>query len=191
MHFNRSITRRLQAQLISTKPGRLTVSCISSKRGVAHASSFRASRARCQDAHKTSILRRIPNVPLFARSFGTQTALSVFTPPAVFIGLVVALWAYKCVMMVIFQDKIIYMPSVPPFSRRETIASHLKACGSIQWREEELRSTDGTRLALCTSETTIKTASADYKEDACEHLIVVYFQGYVFVCAYSPRPTLY
>lgn len=30
---------------------------------------------------------------------------SVLTPPAVFAGLVVALWFYKCCMMVVFQNK--------------------------------------------------------------------------------------
>ncbi|KAI9665306.1 MAG: hypothetical protein M1831_001743 [Alyxoria varia] len=52
----------------------------------------------------------------------SSTIITVLTPPAVFLGLLLALWAYKCLMMVIFQNKIIYMPSVPPFSRREEIS---------------------------------------------------------------------
>lgn len=38
---------------------------------------------------------------------------SVLYPPVTFLGLAALLWSYKCLVMVIFQNKIIYMPSVP------------------------------------------------------------------------------
>ena len=43
------------------------------------------------------------------REFAMSTAIAILTPPAVFGGLLITLWAYKCMMMVIFQNKIIYM----------------------------------------------------------------------------------
>jgi len=78
-------------------------------------------------------------------------------------------------MLVIFQDKIIYMPSVPPFARRETIAQYQKSCGRIMWREEELKSSDGTGLALCISEHT----AANNPSDTTQRVIILYFQGQV------------
>jgi hypothetical protein len=43
------------------------------------------------------------------REFAMSTVTAILTPPAVFGGLLVTLWAYKCIMMVVFQNKIIYM----------------------------------------------------------------------------------
>jgi pimeloyl-ACP methyl ester carboxylesterase len=51
-------------------------------------------------------------------------------------------------MMVLFQNKIIYMPSVPPFSRSEKISDYENACRPIIWRQEMMRSLDGTKIAL-------------------------------------------
>jgi hypothetical protein len=53
----------------------------------------------------------------------------------VFGGLVVALWTWKCFMMVVFQNKIIYMPGLPPNARRERIEDYKNQCGGIEWRE--------------------------------------------------------
>jgi uncharacterized protein len=38
-------------------------------------------------------------------------------------------------MMVVFQNKIIYMPGLPPNARRERIEDYKNQCGGIQWRE--------------------------------------------------------
>jgi len=43
-------------------------------------------------------------------------------PPVVFVDLLGALWAWTCMMMVVFQNKIIYMPGIPLNARRERIA---------------------------------------------------------------------
>jgi hypothetical protein len=43
------------------------------------------------------------------RDFALSTITAVLTPPAVFGGLLITLWTYKCIMMVVFQNKIIYM----------------------------------------------------------------------------------
>src|ERR1700744_6107699 len=62
------------------------------------------------------------------RHFGLESLPAILVPPAVFGGLLVTLWAYKCLMMVVFQNKIIYMPSVPPFSRSEKVSDYASQC---------------------------------------------------------------
>lgn len=74
---------------------------------------------------------------------------TVLLPPTVFAGLVVALWTWKCLMMVIFQNKIIYMPGLPPNARRERIEDYKNQCVGIQWREERTTAADGTQISLC------------------------------------------
>ena len=74
-------------------------------------------------------------------------------------------------MMVVFQNKIIYMPSVPPFSRSETVAEYANQCKPVEWTEHDLKSIDGTRLKLL--EGSISDGSTTKSKD----LVVVYFQG--------------
>ncbi|KAG9231900.1 Alpha/Beta hydrolase protein [Amylocarpus encephaloides] len=95
---------------------------------------------------------------------------TILVPPLVFGGLVIALWTWKCFMMVVFQNKIIYMPGLPPNARRETIADYKNQCGGIQWREERIRSLDGTRISLCVA--TVETSSLPAKT-----VYILYFQG--------------
>ncbi|SPO02128.1 related to alpha/beta superfamily hydrolase [Cephalotrichum gorgonifer] len=76
----------------------------------------------------------------------------VFMPPLYFVGLLAALWVWKCTMMVVFQNKIIYTPGLPPNARRETIADYESQCYGIRWREERIRAADNTKLALCVAE---------------------------------------
>ncbi|KAJ9657746.1 hypothetical protein H2201_008059 [Coniosporium apollinis] len=73
--------------------------------------------------------------------------------------------------MVLFQNKIIYMPSVPPFSRREKIADYANICKPITWEEKRIRSLDGTEIALCVGG--IKGS----EESSNREVIVLYFQG--------------
>ncbi|KAL2060032.1 hypothetical protein VTL71DRAFT_9854 [Oculimacula yallundae] len=96
---------------------------------------------------------------------------TVLLPPVVFSGLVIALWTWKCCMMVLFQDKIIYMPGLPPNARREKIADYKSQCGGIVWREEGIKSLDGTKISLC-------VASVN-ELGACKGRMVyiLYFQG--------------
>ncbi|EON69440.1 hypothetical protein W97_08700 [Coniosporium apollinis CBS 100218] len=74
-------------------------------------------------------------------------------------------------MVVLFQNKIIYMPSVPPFSRREKMADYANICKPVHWEEKRIRSLDGTEVALCVGGIEI---SADRSN---KEVIVVYFQG--------------
>ncbi|CAJ2500570.1 Uu.00g034230.m01.CDS01 [Anthostomella pinea] len=95
--------------------------------------------------------------------------------PVVFGGLFVGLWTWKCFMMVVFQNKIIYMPGLPPNSRLETIKDYADRCGGIQWREEITHAADGTDLALCVAEIDLGKTRDQAKPDASFY--VLYFQG--------------
>jgi len=84
----------------------------------------------------------------------------------------VALWTYKCIMMVVFQNKIIYMPSVPPFSRSEKVEDYAAQCRPVEWHEHPLRSIDGTALKLL--EGSIQQSSG---KPVTKRIVVLYLQG--------------
>ncbi|EXJ89828.1 hypothetical protein A1O3_02895 [Capronia epimyces CBS 606.96] len=75
-------------------------------------------------------------------------------------------------MMVVFQNKIIYMPSVPPFSRSEKVSDYARQCQPVVWTEHDLRAADNTKIKLL--EGTIGV-TADSKPRG--HVVVLYFQG--------------
>lgn len=103
-------------------------------------------------------------------------------PPLYFTGLLGALWLWKCMMLVVFQNKIIYMPGMPPNSRRETIADYASECRGIQWHEKRTRAADGTSLALAVANAHSKGEEANKgsgagKESVAGHVYILYFQG--------------
>ena len=98
----------------------------------------------------------------------------VFAPPLVFFGLFLSLWAYKCIALIIFQSKIIYMPSIPPFSRREIIHDYAKSCSPIVWHEHMIRTADGVQLTLAMGSESRPCIASKNK-----HVLIAYFQGYV------------
>ncbi|KAG7116760.1 Lysophosphatidylserine lipase ABHD12 like protein [Verticillium longisporum] len=59
-----------------------------------------------------------------------------------FVGLLGSLWVWKCMMMVVFQNKIIYMPGLPPNARRERIEDYARQCGGISWQARRIRAAD-------------------------------------------------
>lgn len=95
--------------------------------------------------------------------------------PVVYSGLFVALWAWKCFMMVTFQNKIIYMPGLPPNARQEKIQDYASRCAGIQWREERVRATDGTDLALCVTDVDLGPSATSRLPDIAFYIL--YFQG--------------
>lgn len=103
--------------------------------------------------------------------------------PVVFSGLFVALWTWKCCMMVVFQNKIIYMPGMPPNARWERIDDYAARCAGVRWREERVRAADGTNLALCVTDVDIGRPPRQQKPGDAEvrgpvpHFYVLYFQG--------------
>lgn len=111
------------------------------------------------------------------RAFGGIS--TVLVPPVVFGGLLIGLWTWKCIMMVVFQNKIIYMPGLPPNARWEKIEDYKNQCQGIQWREEKTRAADRTRISLC-------VASVNCGLNAVrpvKTVYILYFQGcFLFFC---------
>ena len=109
------------------------------------------------------------------------TLQGFLTPPAVFTGLVLALWFYKCCMMVIFQNKIIYMPSVPSFSRSEKIADYAARCKPVEWREQHIAASDGTSIAVAVGSmpaTFMKNHHVHHQPVRIQkHKLILYLQG--------------
>jgi len=97
----------------------------------------------------------------------------IFFPPALFVSLLLTLWVQKCIMMVVFQNKIIYMPGLPPDSRQEKIEDYQRACRPIVWFEETITSSDGKKLALCIGRVERQTDQAE----PTKRTLVLYFQG--------------
>ncbi|TVY54294.1 Monoacylglycerol lipase ABHD12, partial [Lachnellula suecica] len=96
---------------------------------------------------------------------------TVLLPPLVFSGLLLALWTWKCLMMVVFQNKIIYMPGLPPNARREKIDDYRRQCGGVEWREEKIRSLDGTLISLC-----VASVDGGEVDEGLRRVYVLYFQ---------------
>ncbi|KAI0428888.1 Alpha/Beta hydrolase protein [Xylaria sp. FL1042] len=95
--------------------------------------------------------------------------------PVVYAGLFVSLWTWKCFMMVVFQNKIIYMPGLPPNSRWEKIEDYRRRLANIAWREERVRAADGTDLALCVAD--LELGSESQRRSPNTAFYILYFQG--------------
>ncbi|KAI0126951.1 Alpha/Beta hydrolase protein [Xylariales sp. AK1849] len=118
-----------------------------------------------------------PTLTCRSRSFHLE---GLALAPVVFGGLFIALWTWKCCMLVIFQNKIIYMPGLPPNARWEKIEDYAKLCGGVRWREERTRSADGTDLALCVADVDVgrpSGAGAGASESPDSNCYILYFQG--------------
>jgi uncharacterized protein len=101
-------------------------------------------------------------------------------PPLVFSGLVLALWTWKCFVMILFQNKIIYMPGLPPNARREKISDYINQCGGVMWQEVKIVSTDKTQLALCVA--SIESPGEILDASRPPPVYILYFQGYRILC---------
>lgn len=77
-------------------------------------------------------------------------------------------------VMVLFQDKIIYMPSMPPFSRSEKIEDYANECKPVHWQEKHIKSSDGTRLALCIGS---MPGPSYVRDQRSKEVVICYFQG--------------
>ncbi|KAF8417383.1 alpha/beta superfamily hydrolase, partial [Tirmania nivea] len=101
--------------------------------------------------------------------------------PIVFVGLVATLWTYKCLMMIIFQNKIIYMPGVPLGARRERIEDYAVVCSGIRWKEVQIPTKDGHLLRGAVAEELGHIVAAGAGKQAGKpykrRVIIVYYQG--------------
>ncbi|PNS21224.1 hypothetical protein CAC42_1003 [Sphaceloma murrayae] len=102
---------------------------------------------------------------------------AIVVVPVVFVGMTVALWTFKCASLVIFQNKIIYMPSLPPYSRSEKLADYQNDCGSVKWREESIQSADGKNLALAIGQVGVGRSKDDASDEQQAPVVILYFQG--------------
>jgi len=109
------------------------------------------------------------------RNFGLQSIPTVLLPPVVFGGLLVTLWTYKCLMMVIFQNKIIYMPGVPPFSRSEKVSDYASQCLPFTWSEHDIKAADGTAIKLLEGGSNTNTSALPVQQQ--RRVVVLYLQG--------------
>ncbi|KAF2839273.1 alpha/beta-hydrolase [Patellaria atrata CBS 101060] len=121
---------------------------------------------------------RLVKVNGYPDGIWTDAIPSVLLPPTVLMGLTLTLWTYKSVMLVLFQNKIIYMPSIPPFSRREKISDYAEACKPVLWKERRIKSLDGTEIALCVGNMPIEDGSKqEEKFQNRNHVVILFFQG--------------
>lgn len=102
--------------------------------------------------------------------FSFSTIPTVLLPPLVFSGLLATLWIWKCFMLVVFQNKIIYMPGLPPYARKEKISDYINQCHGVKWREEQVRAADGVQIKLCIADT-------GETKDLSSTVYILYFQG--------------
>ena len=128
--------------------------------------------ALAKSAYRYALLRTVSQ----RRALFTDALPDFLVPPVIFAGLLLTLWTYKCFMTVVFQDKVIYMPYMPPFARSEKILNYADICKPVQWEERRIQSLDGTKISLCIGTAPRETA----KESASipmTHIVICYFQG--------------
>lgn len=123
----------------------------------------------------SSLARLFPPCrPIQRRCISWDAVQAFLLPPAIFGGLLVTLWTYKSLMLVIFQNKIIYMPGIPPFSRSEEIQSYAQQCKPIQWKEHLVSTTDGVQVKLLEG---CLAHDPGLKDEQHLEVITLYFQG--------------
>jgi fermentation-respiration switch protein FrsA (DUF1100 family) len=99
----------------------------------------------------------------------------IIAPPLILSGLFVGLWCWKCTMLVLCQNMIIYNPFLPPNARSMRIEDFERQCVGVRWREERIKSLDGTEIALCinhSSEPQFTKGTSNRQP-----VYILYFQG--------------
>lgn len=79
-------------------------------------------------------------------------------------------------MMVVFQNRIIYMPGMPPTARWERIADYAKQCRGVEWREERTKAADGTGLGMAVATVSLGTGTGANASQR-QRIYILYFQG--------------
>ncbi|KAK5113980.1 hypothetical protein LTR62_003103 [Meristemomyces frigidus] len=80
-------------------------------------------------------------------------------------------------MTVVFQERIIYMPYMPPGARSEKIDDYAAVCLPVVWQEERIRSGDGTKISLCVGRLHLEERIPPHRHEEDEGLVICYFQG--------------
>ncbi len=76
--------------------------------------------------------------------------------------------------MVLFQNRIIYMPGIPLGARKEQISDYKGLLRGIRWTKESLHTSDGKTLAATKAE--VRSQATNKRE---KHIVVIYFQGFL------------
>ncbi|KAJ5568710.1 hypothetical protein N7450_011196 [Penicillium hetheringtonii] len=125
----------------------------------------------------------ISKVPAFeyirnrhSRSLFTEAIPPALLPPAIFTGLLLGLWTWKCFWIIVMQNKLLYLSWLPPFSRSDKISDYLAECKPVQWEEKRIKSLDGTELAVCEGRipTNQDRVTVEPKKKS---VVICYFQG--------------
>ncbi|KAL4753455.1 Alpha/Beta hydrolase protein [Aspergillus terricola var. indicus] len=104
---------------------------------------------------------------------------TILIPPAIFLGLLLSLWTWKCFWIVLLQDKLLYLSWLPPLSRSEKIEDYAREFRGVQWSETFITSSDGARLAVCEGRLSAPVGDRDVKENKKKkvRVVICYFQG--------------
>ncbi|PYH42523.1 alpha/beta-hydrolase [Aspergillus saccharolyticus JOP 1030-1] len=113
-------------------------------------------------------------IPPQKRTLLTSTLPPILIPPTIFIGLLLALWTWKCIWIVLLQDKLLYLSWLPPLSRSETIAAYEPDCRPVQWTTQQIRSLDGTKLTVCEGRL---PPLPTHESNQRRVVVICYFQG--------------
>ncbi|KAK0746348.1 hypothetical protein B0T18DRAFT_438351 [Schizothecium vesticola] len=76
-------------------------------------------------------------------------------------------------MLVVFQNRIIYMPVMPSTERWERIADYAKQCRGVEWREERIKAVDRTYLEMAVATVSLQTNG----ERPVPRIYILYLQG--------------
>lgn len=164
-----TVTPFVIATRVSTP--RISMRWITSQRGWRPFFGYRSTRSRPRLFMRNN--QRTVFVGCAApRNFSIDTLTTILIPPAVFGGLLVTLWTYKCLMMIIFQNKIIYMPSIPPFSRSEKVSDYEVQCRPVVWKEHEIQTADRVAIKILEGR-----SSKSIPHEGRKSVVVLYFQG--------------
>ncbi|KAL7409353.1 hypothetical protein BDY24DRAFT_418969 [Mrakia frigida] len=90
------------------------------------------------------------------------------------VGFPIVLWTYKCLMLVIFQRRIIYMGYLPPLARTTKIDPSDRLLRGLSLEEIEIESEKGITLRGISLRTTTTTTTTTTKPP---RICLVYFQG--------------
>ena len=85
-------------------------------------------------------------------------------------------------MMVVFQNKIIYMPGIPLGAKRERVEDYVPLCRGVQWREVKIPTEDGVVLSGVVGGVTVNKNGRNYKSSPTlqpKRVLILYLQGFV------------
>ncbi|CAI7670073.1 unnamed protein product [Penicillium pancosmium] len=107
----------------------------------------------------------------------TEAIPPALLPPAIFTGLLLGLWTWKCFWIIVMQNKLLYLSWLPPFSRSDKIEDYLPECKPVQWEEKRIQSLDGTNLAVCEGQISAQKAHSTIESKRKKSVVICYFQG--------------